>query len=200
MVALDEVRTRWLVDPGRARAVAQAYCDARCSSEHPLVRAAYAQLGAQAEQWFARLTGDTVEGAVRVVFTRSPQAYSDASELRESVVVHRVLEVTPCRLERERRHPLLDDAIGGTFDQFRAVHDIVSHAWLGHDFSRDGEFSAWLAETAGYHGLARWALATELHAHHSVLWTTGERARYKAVLLDPALLAESRRAGVQPCW
>jgi hypothetical protein len=68
------------------------------------------------------------------------------------------------------------------------VHDIVSHGWLGHDFDRHGELSAWLAEDAIYTGLARWALATELHGHHTVLWTTGEHADHKAVLLDPELL------------
>ena len=44
-----------------------------------------------------------------------------------------------------------------------------------------------------YTGLARWALATELHAEHSVLWTTGRRAEHKATLLSPGLLRASRR-------
>jgi hypothetical protein len=74
----------------------------------------------------------------------------------------------------------------------RAVHDIVSHGWRGHGFDPDGELSAWLAEDSIYTGLACWALATELHAHHSVLWTTGEHADHKAVLLEPALLRTSR--------
>ena len=85
----------------------------------------------------------------------------------------RVLELCPARFDRYRRHPLLDTSVGGTYDRFRAVHDLVSHAWLGYGFDRHGEFSAWLAELRIYDGLARWALATELHGEHSVLWTTG---------------------------
>jgi hypothetical protein len=39
-----------------------------------------------------------------------------------------------------------------------------------------------------YTGLARWALATQLHGEHSVLWTFGEFADHKAILLEPGLL------------
>jgi hypothetical protein len=76
------------------------------------------------------------------------------------------------------------------------VHDIVSHGWLGHEFDADGEFSAWLAEDRMYTGLARWALATELHGEHSVQWTTDGLADHKAVLLDRALLHSSRQEGL----
>jgi hypothetical protein len=76
------------------------------------------------------------------------------------------------------------------------MHDIVSHGWLGHGFDPDGELSAWLAEDPIYKSLARWALATELHAHHCVLWTTGEHADHKAVLLDPELLRAARAPGM----
>jgi hypothetical protein len=44
-----------------------------------------------------------------------------------------------------------------------------------------------------YTGLARWALATELHAQHSVLWTSGQLAELKATLLSPDLLLASLR-------
>ena len=130
---------------------------------------------------------------MRVVFTDCSDPYSDASELSRSVRVHRVLELVPARHDHDRRHPLLDDAVGGAHDRLRAVHDIVSHGWHGYDFSRDGEFSAWLAEDTMYSGLAPWALATELHGHHSVRWTTGELAPYKATLIDRAVLAQSIR-------
>src|SRR5690606_33268503 len=66
-----------------------------------------------------------------------------------------------------------------------------SHAGLGHEFDRDGEYSAWLAESRLYSGMARWALATELHAQHSALWATGSLAERKAVLLPLDLLAAS---------
>ena len=74
------------------------------------------------------------------------------------------------------------------------MHDIVSHGWIGHAFDADGEYSAWLTEDRMYAGLARWALATDLHGEHSVVWTTKDIADHKAVLLDPALLRASRTA------
>ena len=92
---------------------------------------------------------------------------------------------------------MLDAAVGGSYDRLRAVHDIVSHGWLGHEFDADGEYSAWLAEDRLYTGLARWALATELHGEHSVQWTTESPADHKAVLLDPSLLRASRTGGGQ---
>jgi hypothetical protein len=104
-----------------------------------------------------------------------------------------VLELCPARFDRDQRHPLLHVSIGGTFDRFRAVHDIVSHARLGLGFDRHGEFSAWLAEDRMYTGLARWALATELHAKHSVYWTTGTPAEHKATLLPADLVRASLR-------
>jgi hypothetical protein len=85
-----------------------------------------------------------------------------------------------------------------SYDRFRAVHDLISHAHLGYGFDRHGEFSAWIAEDRLYTGLARWALATELHGEHSVLWTTGSRAEHRAVLLPPGLLRASlRRATIR---
>ena len=126
------------------------------------------------------------------MFTHCREPYASASELSESVRRDGVLELWPTRRDQDRRHPLLDTSVGGAYDRFRAVHDIVSHGWLRHDFSADGELSAWLAEDCLYTGLARWALATELHGEHSVLWTSGTLADHKAVLLDPALLRASR--------
>jgi hypothetical protein len=43
-----------------------------------------------------------------------------------------------------------------------------------------------------YDGLAPWALATELHAEHSVWWTTGTLSDHKATLIDPDLLDRVR--------
>ncbi len=121
--------------------------------------------------------------------------YATAAELAASVRGHGLLELWPAQLDPDRRHPLLDRSVGGDYDRFRAVHDIVSHGWLGHEFDADGEFAAWLAEDRLYHGPARWALATELHGEHSVQWTTDTVADHKAVLLDPDLLRASRALG-----
>jgi hypothetical protein len=181
------------VDFEHARVVAEAFIDAPRSSSCALVRAAYAELGDQVDRWFARLTDHRARRPVRVVFTRCPEPYASGEELSTRVRSEGVLELCPAYLDRDRHHPLLDVSIGGTYDRFRAVHDIVSHARLGFGFDRHGEFSAWLAEDRMYAGLARWALATELHAEHSVLWTTGSMAAHKATLLPAGLVEASRR-------
>ncbi len=154
------------------------------------MRTAYADLGRQAERWFARLTGDGARTPICVVPTRCPEPYTTGEELAARVRADRVLELCPLRYDRDHAHPFLAPT---TYDRFRAVHDLVSHARLGYGFDRDGEFSAWIAEDRMYTGLARWALATELHAEHSVLWTTGRRAEHKATLLPLALVRASRR-------
>ncbi len=181
------------IDFGQAQLVASAFLAAPRTSNHGAVHAAYTSLTAQSDQWFARLTGNWTPTPIRVVHTRCREPYAAARELSERVRAERILEIWPAHYDRDRRHPLLDISIGGTYDRFRAVHDIVSHASRGYGFDRDGEFSAWLTEDRMYTGLARWALATELHAEHSVRWTTGEVAEHKAVLLEPSLLRSSRR-------
>jgi len=87
---------------------------------------------------------------------------------------------------------------GGPYDRFRAVHDILGHVRLGLGFDRDEEFAVWWAQDRQYRGLARWALATELHGEHSVRWTTGQVAEHKAILLRPELVARARRGMTRP--
>jgi hypothetical protein len=183
------------IDFERAHLVASAFLDAPRISKNPIVRAAYAVLESQAARWFDRLTSRCARTPIRVVYTRSPEPYATGHELAERVRVDRVLELRSAHHDPDRRHPLLDHSVGGAHDRFRAVHDIVSHAWLKYGFDRDGEFSAWLAEDRLYDGLARWALATELHAQHSVLWTTGTVAEHKAALLPLSVLRAARQRG-----
>jgi hypothetical protein len=185
---------RYKVDATMAHRVAEAFANAPRASSDPRVDVAYAALAEQARRLSRRLIGGGCRRPVRVVATNTPEPYRDALELADSVRTRRVLELCPVRRDRDRRHPLFDRSANGAFDQFRAVHDIISHGLLGFGFDRDGEFSAWLVEHHLYTGPARWALATELHGQHSVLWTSGERADHKAVLLDPRLLAASWRA------
>jgi hypothetical protein len=91
----------------------------------------------------------------------------------------------------------MDGEFGGTYDKFRAVHDLLGHAELGVEFDRHGEYAAWRFQER-FHGCsARWALATELHGQHSVRWTTGNIAEPKAILLDARLLQRAR-LGAQP--
>ena len=104
-----------------------------------------------------------------------------------------LLEVTTVATDRGRLHPLLGNEPGGAYDRFRAVHDIIGHVRPGWGFDRDGEFAAWLAQERLYTGAARRALATELHAEHSVRWTTAEVADHKALLFDRPMLDRARR-------
>jgi hypothetical protein len=180
------------IDVDQAHHVAGAFLDAPRASADPAVRAAYAALDTQANRWFERLTGPSSRRPVRIVHTRRPDPYPSAQAIAHHVRHERVLEICPAKYDRDRLHPLLDTSVGGSYDRLRAVHDIVSHAWCGYGFDRDGEYSGWLTEDRMYTGLARWALVTELHAEHSVRWTTGELAEHKAVLLPRSVVRSSR--------
>ena len=109
----------------------------------------------------------------------------------------RLLEITAATVDRDRKHPFFDCAVGGTYDRFRAVHDILGHAYLGAGFDRHGEYATWRFQERFHTTLARRALATELHAKHSACWTVGEPPDHKAILVDPQLLQRSRRSAVR---
>jgi hypothetical protein len=175
-------------DPDAARDVADAHhaaprrggagCDA-----------AYARLVEETDRLFRLLDVD-------VVFTASEHPYDGADELIRSVQDDRLLEVTSVAWERARAHPLLGCDVGGEYDRFRAVHDVLGHGFLGVGFDRDGEYATWRYQERFHSPLARRALATELHGEHSVRWTTGELPEHKAVLLDERTVARSR-AGLE---
>ena len=182
------------VDPDLAREVAVRFQAARNNQTNPTVRAAYDQLARQSDAIFARLTDPDRQflRGLRVAFTRCESPYDSDEELVRSARTHRVLEITTSARERDRRHPLLGCDPGGTYDRFRAVHDIVGHVGPCLGFDRNGEFAAWLTQERLCDGLARWALATELHAEHSVRWTTGKLSDHKATLIDRDLLNKVR--------
>jgi hypothetical protein len=182
------------VDPDLAREVAVRFQAARNNETDQTVRAAYDQLAQQSDAIFARLTHPDHRflRGLRIEFTRCESPYDSDDELVRSARTHRVLEITTSARERDRRHPLLDCDRGGTYDRFRAVHDIVGHVGPCLGFDRDGEFAAWLTQERLYDGLARWALATEVHAEHSVRWTTGTLSDHKATLIDRDLLSKVR--------
>jgi hypothetical protein len=180
------------IDGEQAHRIAAAFIDAPRHAPTATTVAAYRELAAQSSRWYEWLTSGRTRRPTRVVFTHCREPYATASEVSASVRGEGVLEVWPARYDPDRRHPLLDTAIGGAYDRVRAVHDLLSHVWLGHEFDQDGEFSAWLAEDRLYTGLARWALATELHAENSVQWALALDPDHKAVLLDRELLHASR--------
>jgi hypothetical protein len=183
------------VDPGVASDIAQWFTDAPAMGRERLVTAAYRELQVQTDRQFAELTEPDGAFGYIVGWTRQPAPYSTAAELIEAVRTTGVLEVTAARVDRDRLHPGLDCGFGGPYDRLRAVHDIVGHVMTGYGFDRDAEYSAWLRQSKLYCGLARWAAATELHAEHSVTWTTRQFPEHKAVLLPQRLLRRSRSSG-----
>ena len=183
------VATHPLVDLVTADEVATQFLDMPNSPRDPKVLAAYAELEAQSDSLFAAISGP---GGICIVFTRCSMPYSSDNELIEAVRSEGKLEVAAACIDNERRHPVLDNGLAGPYDRFRAVHDVAGHVRLGAGFDRQGEYTTWLAQDQQYQGLARWALATELHGENSVLWFTGEPAEHKAVLLDPWLLSRAR--------
>jgi hypothetical protein len=173
------------VQPAETRAIADCFISMRTSADR-LVALAYQQLEMQTDEQFAMLTDPQGPYRIAVVGTREATPYSDAGELIASVLASRTLEVTAS--PADRAHPLLGGEAGGAYSRFRAVHDLVGHVATGYGFDQDGEYSAWLVQRNLYTGYARWAAATELHGEVSALWTTGQFAEHRAVLLDPLLL------------
>lgn len=83
-------------------------------------------------------------------------------------------------------------------DAFRAVHDVLGHAFTGRGFDRHGEEAAYRAHSRLYSPLARRALATETRGQNAALIATGSFQDQKLALLpsvmsDPSYLIPSER-------
>jgi hypothetical protein len=181
------------IDEQAARQVAACFLAAKDGRHNTLVRAAYEQLELQTDRLLHRVIRSWRRRPLRLVSTSaSTNPYNSERELIDSVHTTGILEIPP--VERGRRHPLLDCRPGGSYDRFRALHDVVGHVVPQFGFDRDGEFAAWRVQDRHYRGLARWAVATELHAQHSVRWSTGDLAELKATLIDQRLLRASALA------
>ena len=115
------------VDHAVAHEVAAAYLDATDRRE-PLAVTAFAQLVKESDRLFRWITGPDRLGVVQVVFTRCETPYRDAHELVQSVRDFRTLEVTTVAAHSDRRHPAMGNEIGGAYDRFRAVHDVLGQA------------------------------------------------------------------------
>ena len=185
------------VDPAAAGEVAAAYVESPTAHD-PLTAAAYARLVTESDLIFRNLTTPDRPDPVHIAFTTCPAPYADAHELITSVRRERVLEVTTVATTPDRHHPLMGNEPGGPYDRFRGVHDVLGHARRQVGFDRHSEFAVWRSQARHHSPLARWALATELHGQHSVLWTTGELAQPKAILLDPRLIRRSVTAALRP--
>src|SRR5258708_39237393 len=128
------------LDPIAAAAVAAAHQEApRVGGA--IAEAAYTRLVNETDRIFLLITH--APQPVRIFFTLSTTPYDDADELITSVRRDRVLEVSTAASERDRLHPVMGCEVGGAYDRFRAVHDVLGHGHLAVGFDRDGEYAAW---------------------------------------------------------
>jgi hypothetical protein len=183
------VETDW---GGLAAPVGHSYLRARNAAHEPLVATAYEQLQIETDRLFEALCGAHNHGRMQVAFTRCRQPYASDTEMIAAARATRVLEVTTAATSREPLHPLLGCELGGPFDRFRAVHDLIGHVTAGFGFDLGAELAAWLVQDRLHSRLARQALATELLAINSARSLLGEAPRQKAILLDDGLVRRSR--------
>ncbi len=174
------------VEPSIAITVGEWYVQCRSAHRDAQVIEAYRQLQEQTDDLFACLTREACRRTIRVEFTRCARPYECDDELIFAVRANGTLEITSAATSHGRLHPLLDCQFGGAFDRFRAVHDLIGHAWCGYGFDLDDECAAWSAQDRLHGGLARFALATELYGVNAARALLGEAPDLRALLLTPS--------------
>ena len=184
---------RTQVDLSMAAVVGDWYLRSRSAHRNAKVIAAYRQLQVETDHLYTQLTRDACQWATRVVFTRCGQPYESDEELICAVRANGTLEITSAVAAGERLHPLLGCELGGAFDRFRAVHDLIGHAWHGYGFGLADECAAWSAQDRLHRGLARWALATEIYGVNAARSILGNAPDLRALLLAPCSVIQ------QPC-
>jgi hypothetical protein len=170
------------------------YLHSRSGHRDPTVIDAYSQLQAETDHLYKVLTRDDYPWAARVVFTRCRQPYESDKELIRAVRDSGTLEITTAAAVGKRLHPLLGCEFGGAFDRFRAVHDLIGHAWCGYGFDLADECAAWSAQDRLHSGLARCALAAEIFGVNAARSIVGGPPDLRALLLAPSVL----RCSVRP--
>lgn len=181
-----------------AAMVGEWYLRSRSAHLDPEVIAAYGQLQVQTDHLYSLLTKATNHRAVRVVFTSCGQPYESDRELIRAVRANRTLEITSAASVEERLHPLFGCELGGAFDRFRAVHDLIGHARCGYGFALEDECAAWSFQDKLHSGLARSALATELYGVNAARNIVGAAPDLRALLLAPSALRSPTRASCTP--
>jgi hypothetical protein len=182
------------VDSSAANVVGEWYLQSQSAHRDAQVIEAYRQLQVETDHLFTLLTRDTCHWAIRVTFTRCAKPYESDEELIFAVRTNGTLEITSAAIAGERLHPLFNCEFGGAFDRFRAVHDIIGHAWCGYGFNLDDECAAWNAQDHLHGDLARLALATELYGVNAARAVIGEAPALRALLLTPPLGSGIRRS------
>jgi hypothetical protein len=183
---------RSLVDVSMATMVGEWYLHSPSAHRNAKVIEAYRQLQIETDHLYAVFTRDACQWATRVVFTRCGQPYESDEELISAVRANGTLEVTSAVAVGERLHPLLGCELGGAFDRFRAVHDLIGHAWHGYGFELADECAAWSTQDRLHSGLARWALATEIYGVNAARSIVGTPPVLRALLLPPSTLRSAQ--------
>jgi hypothetical protein len=178
-----------------AAVLGEWYLHSRSAHRHPTVIEAYRRLQVETDRLYTIITRNGSPWAARVVFTRSGQPYGSDAELICAVRADRILEMTSAAAVGHRLHPLLDCELGGAFDRFRAVHDLIGHAWCGYGFGLADECAAWRAQDRLHSHLARSALAAEIIGVNAARSIIGEAPELRAMLLAPPALHSSARQG-----
>lgn len=179
-------RTTPRIDMSEAAAVGEWYMHSRSAHRNPKVIEAYKQLQAETDDLYSHLTGDACPWTARVVFTRCRRPYENDTELISAVRANGTLEMTSAAAVGQRLHPLLSCELGGAFDRFHAVHDLVGHARCGYGFGLVDEYAAWSVQDCLHSGLARRALATEIYGVNAARNIVGEAPELRALLLSPS--------------
>ena len=179
------------VEPSTTTLVGEWYLHSRSAHRDARVIEAYRQLQRETDHLFALLTRSACHRSIRVAFTRCAQPYKSDKELILAVRTNGTLEITSAATASERLHPLFDCEFGGALDRFRAVHDLIGHAWCGYGFTLHDECAAWNAQDRLHGGLARFAFATEIYGVNAARAVIGEAPDLRALLLAPSLGSRS---------
>jgi len=171
------------VDPPDAVSIGHWYLHARSAHRDGEVIRAYEELQKETDRLFVRLTQTARPTSVRVVFTRCRDPYANDGELIAAVRTGRTLELTSAAVAGRGLHPLLGCDFGGALDRFRAVHDLIGHAWCGYSFELADELAAWRAQQRMHGPRARLALATELLGVNAARFVLGDPPELRALLL-----------------
>ena len=171
------------VDPRVSAKVGEWYLETHSAHADPTVKEAYRQLQAETDQLFSTILGYSDAGGPRIAFTRCTRPYASDAEMIAAVSGTGTLEVTSAAATEGRLHPIFDCGFGGAFDRFRAVHDLIGHAWCGYGFALGDEYAAWRVQDQLHSGLARCALATELCGVNAARSIMGGAPGLKALLL-----------------
>jgi hypothetical protein len=178
------------VEPSTATMVGEWYLHSPSAHRDAQVIEAYRQLQRETDHLFTLLTRGVGHQAIRVAFTQCAQPYESDEELIVAVRTIGTLEITSAATAGERLHPLFDCEFGGAFDRFRAVHDVIGHAWGGYGFALNDECAAWNAQDRLYGRLARFAFATEIYGVNAARAVSGKAPDLRALLLAPRSVRE----------